>query len=202
MGRAKAAEYLHLVDLDGARAGKVANWASIEAIVAAVKIPCELGGGIRDEATIARLLELGLARVVIGTLALKQPDWFRQMCRKFPGQLALGIDARGGLVATDGWLETSDVPAVDLAQQLRRASRWRRSSIPTSPPTACWPGRTWRRWPRWQQAVDAAGDRLGRRDHGRRRRPAGRSAHGRLHHRPGTVRGNLDAWPTRWRAAR
>jgi phosphoribosylformimino-5-aminoimidazole carboxamide ribotide isomerase len=113
-------EYLHLVDLDGARAGKVENWHSIEAILAAVKVPCELGGGVRDEATIARLLELGMSRVVIGTLAIKQPDWFRQMCQKFPGRMALGIDARGGLVATEGWLETSHVKAVDLAQSFAR----------------------------------------------------------------------------------
>lgn len=111
-------EYLHLVDLDGARTGKVENWASIEAILAAVNMRCELGGGVRDEATIARLLDAGLQRVVIGTLALKQPDWFRQMCRKFPGRLALGLDARGGAVATEGWLETSQVSAVDLARQL------------------------------------------------------------------------------------
>jgi phosphoribosylformimino-5-aminoimidazole carboxamide ribotide isomerase len=110
-------EYLHLVDLDGARSGRVENWASIEAILAAVKMRCELGGGVRDEATIARLLDAGLQRVVIGTLALKQPDWFREMCRKFPGRVALGLDARGGAVATEGWLQTSQVTAVDLARQ-------------------------------------------------------------------------------------
>jgi len=114
------AEYLHLVDLDGARAGVVENWAAIEAIVAAAGIPCELGGGVRNEATIARALDLGLARVVIGTLAVKEPEWFRQMCRAFPGRLALGLDARRGMVATEGWLETSHVPAVELAQQLSR----------------------------------------------------------------------------------
>ena len=116
--QSEGGEYLHLVDLDGARTGKVENWASIEAILAAVNMRCELGGGVRDEATIARLLDAGLQRVVIGTLALKQPDWFRQMCRKFPGRLALGLDARGGAVATEGWLETSQVSAVDLARQL------------------------------------------------------------------------------------
>ncbi len=110
-------EYLHLVDLDGARAGRVENWASIESIVAAVDIPCELGGGVRDEATIRRLLDAGLERVVIGTLALKQPEWFRQMCQKFPHRLALGLDARDGRVATEGWLETSHVSAVELARQ-------------------------------------------------------------------------------------
>jgi phosphoribosylformimino-5-aminoimidazole carboxamide ribotide isomerase len=114
------AKYLHLVDLDGARAGFVENWAAIEAIVAAAGIPCELGGGVRDEATIARLLELGLERVVIGTLAVKEPEWFRQMCRQFPGRLALGLDARHGMVATEGWLETSRVAAVDLAAQFAR----------------------------------------------------------------------------------
>jgi phosphoribosylformimino-5-aminoimidazole carboxamide ribotide isomerase len=114
------AEHLHLVDLDGARAGFVENWAAIEAIVAAAGIPCELGGGVRDEETIARALDLGLERVVIGTLAVKEPEWFRQMCRAFPGRLALGLDARQGMVATEGWLETSRVSAVDLAQQLAR----------------------------------------------------------------------------------
>ena len=103
------AEHLHLVDLDGARAGFVENWAAIEAIVAAAGIPCELGGGVRDEETIARALDLGLERVVIGTLAVKEPEWFRQMCRAFPGRLALGLDARQGMVATEGWLETSRV---------------------------------------------------------------------------------------------
>lgn len=109
-------QFLHLVDLDGARAGQVANWPSIEAIVRAVDVPCELGGGVRDEATIRRLLDVGVSRVVIGTLALKQPDWFRQMCRKFPDRLALGLDAREGMVATEGWLETSHVSAIELAR--------------------------------------------------------------------------------------
>jgi phosphoribosylformimino-5-aminoimidazole carboxamide ribotide isomerase len=112
----QGAECLHLVDLDGARAGSVANWTSIEAILRTVPVPCELGGGVRDEATIARLLDLGLARVVLGTSALKQPDWFRRMCAKFPSRLALGIDARDGLVASHGWLQTSHVQAVDLAR--------------------------------------------------------------------------------------
>ena len=112
----QGAECLHLVDLDGARAGRVENWAGIEAILAAVDVPCELGGGIRDEATIARALELGLSRLVIGTLAINQPDWFRQMCRKFPKRLVLGLDARGGVVATEGWLKSSSVSALALAR--------------------------------------------------------------------------------------
>ncbi|MDZ4818386.1 MAG: 1-(5-phosphoribosyl)-5-[(5-phosphoribosylamino)methylideneamino] imidazole-4-carboxamide isomerase, partial [Planctomycetota bacterium] len=110
-------EYLHLVDLDGAKLGRPANLESIRAILAAVTIPCELGGGIRDEATIAELLDLGLSRLVIGTKALREPDWFRAVCRRFPNRLVLGIDARDGRVATDGWLQTSDVSAVDMARQ-------------------------------------------------------------------------------------
>jgi phosphoribosylformimino-5-aminoimidazole carboxamide ribotide isomerase len=113
----QGAEYLHLVDLDGARDGKVTNWKSVQAIVQAVDVPCELGGGIRDEETIAAMLKMGLSRLVIGTRALREPDWFRQMCRKFPQKLVLGIDARNGRVATHGWLETSDTPATEMAQQ-------------------------------------------------------------------------------------
>lgn len=111
------AECLHLVDLDGARQGNPGNWAAVEAIVRAVEVPCELGGGIRSEPVIRQALGLGLSRLVIGTLALKQPDWFRQMCRTFPGKLVLGIDARDGQVATDGWLQTSQTSAIDLARQ-------------------------------------------------------------------------------------
>lgn len=111
------AECLHLVDLDGARDGTPGNQAAVAAILQAVEVPCELGGGIRSEAIIRQGLEAGLSRLVIGTLALKQPDWFRQMCRLFPHKLVLGIDARGGLVATDGWLQTSSVAAIDLARQ-------------------------------------------------------------------------------------
>ena len=113
----QGATCLHLVDLDGARDGTNANLQAVKAILAAVSVPCELGGGIRDEATIERLLALGLARLVVGTRALKEPEWFRQMVRRFPDQLALGIDAKAGLVATDGWLETSSTKATELAQQ-------------------------------------------------------------------------------------
>jgi len=114
---AAGGEYLHLVDLDGARDGKLVNQSAIASIVKAVDVPCELGGGIRDETTIKTLLDLGLKRLVVGTKALKEPDWFRQQCTKHPGVLALGIDARDGKVATDGWLETSETSAVDLANQ-------------------------------------------------------------------------------------
>lgn len=114
----EGARFLHLVDLDGARDAAVANREAVASIVAAVDVPCELGGGVRDEATIRSLLDMGLTRLVIGTRALKEPDWFRRMCRQFPQRLVLGIDARNGLVATDGWLETSEMPATDLARQL------------------------------------------------------------------------------------
>ncbi len=113
----QGAAWLHLVDLDGARDGTLANRAAIAAIVEAVSTPCQMGGGVRDEATIRQLLELGLARLVVGTRAIKEPEWFAQMCRQFPGKLVLGIDARDGMAATDGWLETSRTPAVDLARQ-------------------------------------------------------------------------------------
>ena len=110
------AKCLHLVDLDGARKGRPVNLASVRSIVEAVPgVPCELGGGIRSEHTIGTLLDLGLHRLVIGTLALREPDWFRRMCRKHPGRLVLGIDARGGRVAAEGWLATSDVSAIELA---------------------------------------------------------------------------------------
>jgi phosphoribosylformimino-5-aminoimidazole carboxamide ribotide isomerase len=100
-----------------ARDGTIVNLKAIEAIVVAAGVPCELGGGIRDEATIKRLIDTGLSRLVIGTRALKEPAWFRDVTRRFPRQLALGIDAKQGLVATDGWLETSSQRAIDLAQQ-------------------------------------------------------------------------------------
>ena len=114
---ARGAEHLHLVDLDGARDGRVTNLAGVRAIVESVGVDCELGGGIRDEAAIRQLLDLGLDRLVIGTLAIEQPEWFRRMCRKYPGRLALGIDAREGRVAVRGWKETSAVAAAELARQ-------------------------------------------------------------------------------------
>jgi phosphoribosylformimino-5-aminoimidazole carboxamide ribotide isomerase len=111
------AEHLHLVDLDGAREGKPVNIDSVEAIVKASGVPCEFGGGIRSDYGIQELFKVGVARVIIGTLAVKEPDWFRRMCQKFPNKLVLGIDARDGLVAAEGWLKTSDVKAIDLARR-------------------------------------------------------------------------------------
>lgn len=115
----QGAQFLHLVDLDGARSGRPENLDAVRAILASCQLTCELGGGIRDEQTIGELLELGLHRLVVGTRALKDPQWFRQIVRQHPGRLVLGIDARDGMVATDGWLDTSSTSAVELAQQFR-----------------------------------------------------------------------------------
>jgi phosphoribosylformimino-5-aminoimidazole carboxamide ribotide isomerase len=111
------AQMLHIVDLDGAKDKKPINRSVVLGIVRAVDIPVEVGGGIRDEKTIRDYLDNGVERVVIGTLALKEPDWFCAMSEKFPYKLVLGIDARNGQVATDGWLETSKMSAVELAKQ-------------------------------------------------------------------------------------
>jgi phosphoribosylformimino-5-aminoimidazole carboxamide ribotide isomerase len=108
---------LHIVDLEGAREGLPINLPSVQEILEAVDIECELGGGIRDEQSIRELLDFGLDRLVIGTSALRDPEWFREACRRFPGKLVLGIDARNGLAASDGWLQTSAVMALDLARQ-------------------------------------------------------------------------------------
>jgi phosphoribosylformimino-5-aminoimidazole carboxamide ribotide isomerase len=114
---AEGAELIHLVDLDGARAGRPVNVDAVRAILGRVKVPCQLGGGIRDEATIAHWLDSGLERVIVGTQALKDPPWFRAMVQKYPGRLVLGLDARDGRVATGGWLDVSSVEAVSLAEQ-------------------------------------------------------------------------------------
>jgi phosphoribosylformimino-5-aminoimidazole carboxamide ribotide isomerase len=114
------ARCLHLVDLDGAKSGSQINQPAIRGIVAETGVPCQVGGGVRDEKTIDALLDLGLARVIIGTRALREPEWFAEMSQKYPKQLVLGIDARDGMVATDGWLETSKTPAIELAQKIAR----------------------------------------------------------------------------------
>jgi phosphoribosylformimino-5-aminoimidazole carboxamide ribotide isomerase len=113
----EGARHLHMVDLEGAREGLPVNLPSVQEILEAVEVECELGGGVRDEQSIRELLDFGLDRLVIGTSALTDPEWFREACRKFPGKLVLGIDARDGRAATDGWLITSEVTALDLARQ-------------------------------------------------------------------------------------
>ncbi|MAU51935.1 MAG: 1-(5-phosphoribosyl)-5-[(5-phosphoribosylamino)methylideneamino]imidazole-4-carboxamide isomerase [Roseovarius sp.] len=114
-------EWLHLVDLNGAFAGQPVNAAPVEAILAETRVPAQLGGGIRDMATIERWLEKGLARVILGTVAVENPGLVREAARAFPGQVAVGIDARGGRVATRGWAEETDVEATDLAKSLEDA---------------------------------------------------------------------------------
>ncbi|WP_371157137.1 1-(5-phosphoribosyl)-5-[(5-phosphoribosylamino)methylideneamino]imidazole-4-carboxamide isomerase [Jannaschia sp. 2305UL9-9] len=114
-------EWVHLVDLNGAFAGAPVNGAAVEAILAALDVPAQLGGGIRDMATIEGWLSKGLARVILGTVAVEDPDLVRAAARAFPGQVAVGIDARKGMVATKGWAEETDVTATDLARRFEDA---------------------------------------------------------------------------------
>ena len=109
-------EWLHLVDLDGAFAGKPVNARAVAAILKAVKIPVQLGGGIRNLATVERWLAEGIARVVIGTAAVRDPDFVKAAAKKFPGKVAVGIDARAGKVAVSGWAEETQLEAVELAR--------------------------------------------------------------------------------------
>jgi phosphoribosylformimino-5-aminoimidazole carboxamide ribotide isomerase len=113
----EGARRLHLVDLDGAKAGRPCHVEVVRRIVREAPLVCEVGGGIRDDASIDMWLGEGVARVVLGTAALKQPEWFRTVCRKHPRRIVLGVDARDGRVATDGWLDTSDVTATELIEQ-------------------------------------------------------------------------------------
>lgn len=115
---AEGATRLHLVDLDGAKAGHPVNQAAIEAIARAVDVPVEVGGGLRDRQSVAELLGLGVRWAILGTVAVEQPDLVSQLCEEFPGQIIVGIDARSGKVATRGWLETSEVDAIPLAQDM------------------------------------------------------------------------------------
>ena len=116
---AAGADFLHCVDLDGAKTGAIINEPAIRGIVAAAAgKPVQLGGGVRNEASIERLLGLGLSRLVVGTAALKDPAWFGSMCDRYRGHIVLGLDARDGLVATEGWLETSSTSAISLVQRI------------------------------------------------------------------------------------
>jgi len=108
-------EWLHIVDLNGAFEGKPVNDAAVKAILNRVKIPVQLGGGIRDIDMIATWLETGVSRVILGTTALRNPLLVKEACRLFPGQIAVGIDAKNGKVAVEGWAETSNQDAADLA---------------------------------------------------------------------------------------
>jgi len=118
---AAGCEWLHLVDLNGAFAGAPVNAEAIEAILASVPVPAQLGGGIRDMATIERWLDRGLRRVILGTVAVEDPGLVREAARAFPGHVAVGIDARKGRVATRGWAKETDVRATDLARAFEDA---------------------------------------------------------------------------------
>ncbi len=109
---------LHVVDLDGAKQGKSVNLAAIEAIVRAIDIPVQVGGGLRDRTSVAQLLGLGVQRIILGTVAVEKPELVTELCQEFPQQVVVGIDARNGKVATRGWLETSEVAATELAQRM------------------------------------------------------------------------------------
>ncbi|MEX0808860.1 MAG: 1-(5-phosphoribosyl)-5-[(5-phosphoribosylamino)methylideneamino]imidazole-4-carboxamide isomerase [Dongiaceae bacterium] len=115
------AAWLHVVDLDGAISGRAVNGVAVDAILAAVSIPVQLGGGIRDMTRAEAWIARGVARLVLGTAALKDPDFVRAACREFPGKVAIGIDARDGKVAVEGWAETSDMNVADLAKRFEDA---------------------------------------------------------------------------------
>ena len=122
----QGAKALHLVDLDGAKAGHPINGDSIRAIVKAVDVPCQVGGGIRSDEDIATVLNWGIQRVVIGTRALQDPAWVREMAYAYPGQIILGLDARDGKVATHGWLQVSESSVLEMALQF---ANWPLASI-------------------------------------------------------------------------
>ncbi|NMF83112.1 1-(5-phosphoribosyl)-5-[(5-phosphoribosylamino)methylideneamino]imidazole-4-carboxamide isomerase [Nodosilinea sp. P-1105] len=116
----QGATRLHLVDLDGAKSGQPENWQAIEAIVRAVDVPVQVGGGLRDRDRVADLFSLGVRYAILGTAAVDNPNLVSDLSQAFPGQIIVGIDARDGKVATRGWLETSEVEAIALAQQMKQ----------------------------------------------------------------------------------
>ena len=113
--------YLHIVDLNGAFSGKPVNADAVEGILRAISVPAQLGGGIRDLATIEMWLTKGVARVILGTVAVRNPELVKSACRAFPGRIAVGIDAKGGRVAVEGWAETSELTAIELAGRFEDA---------------------------------------------------------------------------------
>ena len=114
-------QWLHVVDLNGAFAGRAVNGAAVEAILAAAAVPVQLGGGIRDMQGVAHWLGAGISRVILGSAAVKTPALVAEACRAFPGRIAVGIDARDGIVATEGWAQSSGIPALDLALRFEDA---------------------------------------------------------------------------------
>lgn len=113
--------WVHVVDLNGAFAGKTENREAVESILQSVSVPVQLGGGLRDMAGIEAWLAAGISRVILGSAAAKNPALVREAAKAFPGRVAVGIDAKGGMVATEGWAETSDLPATELAQRFEDA---------------------------------------------------------------------------------
>ena len=118
--QAEGATRLHLVDLDGAKEGRPVNFKIIESIVKSVSIPVQVGGGLRSRDAVQKLVELGVSRVILGTIAVEQPELVGQLSQEFAGKIIIGIDARDGKVATRGWLETSSLSAVELAQKMSK----------------------------------------------------------------------------------
>lgn len=118
---AAGCEWLHLVDLDGAFAGEPVNAAAVAGIIGAVSVPVQLGGGVRDMKTLERWLDAGISRVILGTAAVREPDFVREAARAHPGRVAVGIDARAGRVAIEGWAEETDMTAASLARQFEDA---------------------------------------------------------------------------------
>ena len=116
----QGASRLHVVDLDGAKTGSIVNHLAIESILQAVSVPIQVGGGLRDRHSVAQLLNLGVQRVILGTVAVEQPQLVADLCQEFPGRIIVGIDARNGKVATRGWLETSEVLATELASRMQQ----------------------------------------------------------------------------------
>jgi phosphoribosylformimino-5-aminoimidazole carboxamide ribotide isomerase len=114
----QGARWLHLVDLDGAKTGEPVNLSAITQIVETLKIPVQVGGGLRTQERVASFLAMGVQRVILGTVAVENPDLVAQLCQTYPGQIVVGIDAREGMVATRGWIETSEVSAITLGQRV------------------------------------------------------------------------------------
>ncbi|GAA6211571.1 1-(5-phosphoribosyl)-5-[(5-phosphoribosylamino) me thylideneamino]imidazole-4-carboxamide isomerase [Hyphomicrobiales bacterium 4NK60-0047b] len=114
-------EYLHIVDLNGAFAGEPVNGRAVDEILATIKMPTQLGGGIRDLKTIEMWLEKGISRVILGTVAVKDPELVIEACKKFPGKIAVGIDAKDGFVAVEGWAEVSELSVIELAKKFENA---------------------------------------------------------------------------------
>ncbi len=152
-------QYLHMVDLNGAFEGKPVNGAAVDAILAAISMPVQLGGGIRDMATIEAWLTKGISRIILGTVAVTNPDLVREACKEFPGKIAVGIDARNGMVAIEGWAETSGTAAMDLAMMFEFAGVIA-ITIRISIAMACLGASIWKLLPNWPARFQSRSSRL------------------------------------------